>query len=363
LLGALSAAPHAAAQDDPAFTAWRAGFIARAQAAGRTPAALDALFADIAPDPTVLELDRRQTRFTQPLWAYLEARLSPARIERGQALLSEHAALLAALEARYGVPAPILIAIWGMESRYGEAELSYDARRSVATLAYAGRRKREFELQLLALARMIDEGDAPAEGLRSSWDGGLGQPQFMPRSFVSDAVDWNGDGARDLWGDSADALASIGAYLQARGWRRGAPTLREAGAGDADHVGRVLRPAGAAGPALIAYPNFDVLFRYNGVERYGLATALLARAIAGEAPLQTDWSRPADALTREETMEAQALLTHFGHDAGNADGVYGERTWLAMNSYARARALSPLTYPTRALLENLRQRAAAGVAE
>lgn len=372
---------NAAAQTDPTFEEWRAGFIERASARGRTEETLDALFEGVTPDERVLTLATRQSTFSSPLWAYLDARLSQSRIDRGRALLVEHSELLATLENEYGVPAEVLLAVWAMESRFGEVTLDYDPRRSLATLAHTGRRMAYFDNELMALADLMEQGLLPE--ITSSWDGGLGQPQFMPSNFLEYSADGDGDGVRNIWTNTPDVLASIAQYLRLHGWTRDEPlfievtapgdiseedertyrTLREwhalgtrrldSGSPDSDLSVRLLRPDGLLGPALLTTRNYDVLRRYNGAGRYGVAASLLAHAIDGQPPLQTPWPRPADAMTAEELMTAQRVLATLGHDVGTPDGIYGEKSWLALNAFARERALPEADYPTRAVYEAL----------
>ncbi|UPT64930.1 MAG: lytic murein transglycosylase [Hyphomonadaceae bacterium JAD_PAG50586_4] len=371
------------------FEAWRADFIVRAVAEGRSQQSLELLFADISPDETVLARQRAPSSYTPPMWNYMETRISPARVARGRELLATHRELLLAIEQRYGVPGEIILAVWGMETRFGEASLDYDARRSIISLAYAGlpRRRAEFERHALALADMIEAGIAPDALASASWDGGMGQPQFMPASFLPHAVDWNSDGQRDIWNNIEDALASIASYLKNDGWRGGAPILIEtenpAGMTRSFGPGRfparvwysaglvpfdtpdhhddmpaaLLQPDGAAGPAFLTFSNFEVLTRYNGARRYGFATALLARAIADEPMLRTPWRRPSDALGQAELLEAQTLLASFGYDVGPADGIWGERSWRALNAFADDISLPHADYPRQIMLVALRDRA------
>lgn len=379
---------HAQAQpaDDPGFAAWRDRFSQRAIAQGRSEQTLAALFDGVAPDADVLALDRRvASGYTPAIWDYLDSQVSEARITSGRALLQEAGPLLQPISATYGVEPSIIVAVWGMESRYGAVELRYDARRSLATLAYAGRtsRKPYFERQLGALAEMIESGHVRQGAIPASWDGGLGQAQFMPDSFLDSAVDWDRDGLTDIWSNRGDVLASIAHYLQVHGYVAGAPTLIEArvdrrlsaevaeGARTTseweragvyalegpvnDASARLYRPAGGAGPAFLIYDNFSALKSYNGVQRYALATALLAHAIEGR-PRTLDWPRPVDGLTRTELVELQGLLAANGYNAGPADGVMGERTWLAARAFAADVGVAPPNYPTKALLETLRAR-------
>ncbi len=297
------------------FDAWRDDFVRRAISAGRDPAVLRRLLSGLAPDPRIVELDQRQPEFVAPVWDYVTNRVSETRIAGGRALKAELGATLAAIEARNGVDADIVLGIWGLESNYGAAELNYEAAAALATLAYEGRRRAQFETYLLALCQMVERGLAEPAQLRSSWAGALGQPQFMPDVYLSTAVDWDQDGHRDIWGNRGDVAASIAHYLHDRGWQAGAPVFDEVRLPEgfdyaladgstrsvADWDGRGIKrydgaawrleernlqsqlflPAGAQGPALLLHPNFAVIRRYNASDRYALVVALLARAYRG----------------------------------------------------------------------------------
>lgn len=372
-----------------AFDEWRDEFARRAIQRGRDPAVLGRLLAGIVPDERVIELDQRQPEFVSPVWDYVTNRVTERRINDGRALKAEIQGTLDSVEQRYGVPTGIILGIWGLESNYGGAELSYAPQAALATLAYEGRRREQFEGYLMALLEMVERDLASPEQLRSSWAGALGQPQFMPDVYLSTAVDWDGDGHRDIWNNRGDVAASIGNYLQDRGWRRGEPVFEEVtlpGGFDyaladgtmrtiADWNERGVRridgvawdqsnlsaqlflPAGANGPALMLYHNFGVIRRYNNSDRYALVVALLARAFDGRGGLISDWPRAAGALNREQILELQTLLNGLGHDSGAPDGLFGSGTRRAVRSYQAAQGLPADGFPTAALLTRVRQSA------
>jgi membrane-bound lytic murein transglycosylase B len=385
------APPTFASSGDPSFDEWRDDFARRAVARGRDPAVLGRLLSGLTPDPRIIELDQRQPEFVSPVWDYVTNRVTESRIAGGRALKAEIAATLDAVQARYGVPSGIILGIWGLESNYGAAALNYDAAGALATLAHEGRRRAQFEGYLLALADMVERGLADQAQLRSSWAGALGQPQFMPDVYLSTAVDWDNDGHRDIWSNRGDVAASIGNYLQDRGWRADEPVFEEARLPDgfdyaladgalrtvADWAARgvapvsggawpqaqrglqaqLFLPAGAQGPALLLHHNFSVIRRYNNSDRYALVVALLARAFDGREGLVRDWPRQLGALNREQILELQTLLNALGYDAGAPDGLFGSRTRVAVRGFQASQNMAADGFPTAATLDQVRARA------
>lgn len=212
------------AEAGQSFSAWQGAFRARALGAGIRPDVIDRAFAGVTPNPEVKRLDRYQPEFSRPIWEYLDSAVSASRVSKGRQLRAEKQADLSKIEAQYGVPREIVLAIWGMESAYGANYGSSSVIRSLATLAWEGRRRDFAEEQLIAALRIIQAGDVTPERMVGSWAGAMGHTQFMPTSFLGYAVDFDGDGRRDLWSASArDALASTANYLARFGWRRGEP--------------------------------------------------------------------------------------------------------------------------------------------
>jgi membrane-bound lytic murein transglycosylase B len=388
----LPSPPTFTSSGDAEFDAWRDDFARRAVARGRDPAVLARVLSGIRPDERIVELDRRQPEFVAPVWDYVNNRVTERRINDGRALKGAIGPTLDAVEQRYGVPSGIILGIWGLESNYGGAELPYDAAAALATLAFEGRRRSQFEGYLLALTEMVERQLANQDQLRSSWAGALGQPQFMPDVYLTTAVDWDGDGRRDIWNSRGDVAASIGNYLADRGWQRGQPVFDEVRLPDgfnyaladgtarpvADWVERGVRridgaewrseermlqsqlflPAGANGPALLLHPNFAVIRRYNNSDRYALVVALLARAFDGRSyALVRDWPMHAGSLNREQTLELQTLLNGLGYDAGAPDGLFGSRTRVAVRGFQADQGLAADGFPTAALLDRVRARA------
>lgn len=385
--------PTFATSGDVSFDEWRDDFARRAVARGRDPAVLGRLLSGIAPDSRIVDLDRRQPEFVSPVWDYVTNRVTENRIVGGRNLKAAIGSTLDAVEARYGVPGGIILGVWGLESNYGEAALNYNAAAALATLAHEGRRRAQFETYLLALIELVERGADPSQ-LRSSWAGALGQPQFMPDVYLTTAVDWDGDGRRDIWTNRGDVAASIAHYLSDRGWRRGDPVFEEVrlpqgfdyaladgalrtvadwtergvapiGGGGWPESHRALQaqlflPAGAQGPALLLHHNFSVIRRYNNSDRYALVVALLARAFDGREGLVQSWPRQLGSLNRDQILELQTLLNVLGYEAGEPDGLFGSRTRAAVRGFQAAETLTADGFPTAALLDQVR--AKAGVA-
>ncbi|MGF1502228.1 MAG: lytic murein transglycosylase [Paracoccaceae bacterium] len=385
-----SPTPEARADADraPGFEAWLAGFRARARAEAIPEAVLSRALAGVTPDPTVIERDRFQPEFTRPIWEYLDRAVSETRIANGRAAAARHRATLDRIEARYGVDWEIVVAVWGLESAYGEVMGDRAVIRSLATLAHDGRRRSFAEGELIAALRILAAGDVSADRLRGSWAGAMGHTQFIPTSFLAHAVDFTGDGRRDIWaGDPSDALASTANYLARAGWRRGVPAalgvrLPEgfdyALAGQSrtraaaewramgvrldgvwpDGQGAILVPAGAAGPAWLVTSNFRAIRRYNNATSYALAIAALADMIAGRPgavpPSALDWPRGDRPLSRAETEELQRRLTALGFDTKGADGIVGPNTRDAVRAFQRVRGLVPDAYVSGRLLDSVR---------
>jgi lytic murein transglycosylase len=382
-----------ASSGDAAFDAWRDAFAARAVAEGRDPRVVERLLTGLTPDPAAIRSDRSQAEIVRPWWEYVTRAVSNQRVVQGRERLAVSGPTFQAVGERYGVPAGVIAGIWGMESNFGEANLPHEAPRVLATLAYEGRRRDAFEGWLIALIEMVERGYAGPEELRSSWAGALGQPQFMPDIYLSRAVDWDGDGRRDIWNNSADVIASIANYLAEAGWRRGEPVFAEvrlpssfdyaladgrtvrpasewlslgaapvSGGGLAAEVAslptRLYLPAGAQGPALLLFSNYDTIRAYNPADRYALSVALLGRRIEGGGGLVADWPAHLRTLTTSQVTNLQESLTALGYDAGVADGAVGVRTRAALARFQSERGLLADGFPTLVVLDSVREVAA-----
>jgi membrane-bound lytic murein transglycosylase B len=301
----------AAAQDG--FAAFRAGLRAEALRAGIRASVFDAAFEGVQPNPKVLELDHHQPEFTLS-WAQYRARVLPqSRLDLGREAYAGEAARLGALTRVYPADPRIVVGIWGLESGFGAHTGNYRIVEALATLAYDGRRAGYFRGELINALRILDTGDVTPHGMTGSWAGAMGQPQFMPSSYLHYAVDADGDGRRDIWTDRADVFGSVANYLARCGWRPGEPwgqpitvpadfaadrtgrdILRTLGNWEqmgvrridgrhfsrSDVRGAVLMPDGAGGEAFMVYANFQVIRRYNPSDFYALAVGLLGNAVA-----------------------------------------------------------------------------------
>lgn len=375
-----------ATSGDAVFDAWRDQFATKAVAAGVKRDVVVQMLAGLTPEPRVVASDQNQAEFVRPVWDYIDRAVSARRVGDGQERMAQHRATLSAVQARYGVDPAVIAGIWAIETNFGTAPLPHDAARAIATLAAEGRRRETFERYMLALLQMVERGYAGASELRSSWAGALGQPQFMPDVYLQLAVDFDGDGRRDIWTNEGDVFASIANYLSSRGgWRRDAPVFDEvrlpagfdfaladgtsrpvsewtslgvrtiAGAtlpANAD-TGQLFLPAGHRGPALLLYPNFAAIRSYNPSDRYALAVALLARGFVGAGGLQTPWPREIGSLDRAQTIALQQGLITLGYSPGTADGMFGSNTRRAVRAYQQAKGLPADGYPTPSLLERV----------
>jgi membrane-bound lytic murein transglycosylase B len=369
------------------FEEWRAQFRGRALASGIDARTFDAAFAGIRPDSEVVRLDQRQAEFTKPIWEYLDGAASPERVASGRREYAARSQTLSAIEERFGVDAQVVVAIWGMETNYGSFRGDIPVVQSLATLAYQGRRREWAEGELVGALRILQSGDATPAQMRGSWAGAMGHTQFIPSSYLSHAVDFTGDGRRDVWGpDPTDALASTANYLRAFGWQRGQPWAVEVrlpqgfNFNDADQENRqpvsywrargvstvsgttlpdhgsaaILAPAGARGPAFAVYNNFYVIKRYNNATSYAMGVGHLGDRIAGAGGFAGTWPRGERALSRTESQELQQRLTARGFDTGGTDGVIGPNTISAIRAYQASIGLTPDGFATAALLQELR---------
>jgi lytic murein transglycosylase len=336
---------------NPGWARWVAAFRPRARAAGIPEGVIDAAFRDAGYLPVVVERDRNQAEFSRSFEDYLQLVANEERVAEGRAAFARQRGTLQRIEARWGVPAEVVAAIWGVESRFGTRRGDIPVVSATSTLAYDGRRGRFFEAQLVAALRILAARDTTPARLVGSWAGAMGHTQFIPTSFLEYAVDFTGDGRRDIWAeDPTDALASTAAYLSRAGWRRGAPYSAEMGRPGAGPT--ALRPD-PGGPVFGTGPNFRTIKRYNNSDSYALAVGYLAGRIAGEGPLRAGFGPDRYGLTLADRQALQRGLTAAGFDAGAPDGVIGGGTRAAIEAYQRARGLPPTGAPSRALLAAL----------
>lgn len=369
------------------FDRWVRGFRARALRQGISPGVFDAAFRGARYDADVIRRDRSQSEFTKTIWEYLDSAASAARVANGKAALQKHRPLLDRIEARYGVDKDVVVAIWGLESAYGTFRGNNPVIPSLATLAYDGRRGAFFEEQLVAALKILQNGDTRAANMTGSWAGAMGHTQFIPTSYQALAVDFDGDGRRDIWSDDpTDALASTANYLARNGWQRGKPWGVEVrlprgfdyaqanrkikklpsawarlgvvgGNGQTvpDHgQASVLLPAGAEGAAFLIFRNFDVIERYNTADAYVIGVGHLSDRISGAGPIQSGWPRGDRALSFAERQELQRRLTARGFDTKGVDGKIGPLTIDAVRAFQRSVGVAPDGYASLRVLQRLR---------
>ena len=384
-------APTAAVAEEAtleeAFARWVASLRAGMQAQGIDEATLRAAFDDVHYLPRVVELDRAQPEFTRTIWDYLDRAVTPQRIARGQDKLQQVRDDGDAAASRYGVPPTLVVAIWGIESNYGDNTGSTPTIDALATLGFDGRREGWAREQLLAALKILQNGDVDREHMVGSWAGAMGQTQFLPSNFLAYAVDADGDGRRDIWGSSADVMASTANLLARSGWQANQPwgtevqlpagfdvaradaAVRQSSAQwAADGVraidgaplpefadGAILLPAGARGPAFLVGPNYRAILRYNNATSYALAVSLLAQRLSGGNGVQAPWPRDLSALARSQLLALQTALNERGFDSGTPDGQMGPATRDALRRYQRSVGLPADGYPTLELLQRLQQ--------
>jgi membrane-bound lytic murein transglycosylase B len=362
--------------DEAAFETWRSDYIERASLAGLPRGILTREFEGLTLDPRVVALDSQQPEFSRPISDYVAGLTGDGRVNAGKARRAG-APWLAGIEAHYGTPSEVLVAIWSVESSFGAGQGDFDVLRSVASLAANGRRRDWAEQQISAVIQIIASGEATRAQLKGSWAGAMGQTQLEPTAFLEDAVDVHGGGRPDVWTSAEDALASAANLLAKAGWRRGEAWQREARLPDrfdyglaegppkpvADWVALGLKPAvgdsfgehappavlllpaGAAGPAFLAFPNHFIIRKYNNAIAYALGVGLLADRIAGRAGVAAAWPHELP-LSIADRVGAQAALIKLGYDAGNADGQVGVKTRVALRAWQKAKGLPADGYLT-----------------
>lgn len=396
---ALDVPPAAvAARHDSDFNAWlRKEIWPEALKTGVSEKTLQASLADMRivwklPDlvmpgsPPPKERSQSQSEFSSP-GAYFDEKRLQGLAATGRTLMQTHAATLKKIEATYGVPASIVVAVWGRESGYGRAKLPYAALDVLATKAYMSTRRDMFRNELIAALHIVDGGDIASGAMMGSWAGALGQPQFMPSSYLQYAVDFDGDGHRDIWNSVPDSLASIAGYLSRKGWQRGRgwgyevsipgdvscaqegpdlaqpvsswlsrgirPVTRVAAADNAAD-GMMLVPAGRHGPQFIVTPNFYVLKEYNNSDLYALFIGNLADRIAqGGGAFQGKWGSVGNML-RSDVLAMQNALVAKGYDVGKVDGLAGYKTRRSLGEWQAKNGMTPTCFPDASLKGRIR---------
>jgi lytic murein transglycosylase len=358
---ALGHAGTGAAND---FKACLAGLRTEATAAGVSAQTFDTATAGLEADESVIAAMQNQPEFRAHIWDYLAGLVDEQRVADGKARLEQWATVLAAAEQKFGVDRHTIVAVWGVESDFGRIMGTRPLVRSLATVSCAGSRQRFFRGELIATLRILQSGDVAPEALVGSWAGAFGQTQFMPTTFQRLAVDFDGDGRRDIVGSVPDALGSTANYLKRAGWVTGAAWGYEVRlpAGYAGPSGRrtkqpveqwaalgitrpdgsridgpgpagLLLPAGARGPAFLVFRNFDAIYSYNAAESYGLAIAHLSDRLRGGGPFVKAWPTDDPGIARAERREVQQRLIERGYDLGTPDGIIGPKTQAAIKDF------------------------------
>ena len=377
-----------AAHADAKFEAFIQSLWPKVKAAGISRSLFDAAFAGITdPDPAVLKLASTQPEFTSTTSAYLAKAVTPIRIDTGQQMKGSDAALLSAIEKKYGVDRHILLGIWGMESNFGKDKGSMGVMRSLATLIYAGRKKQYAREQLIAAFRILKNGMRSPDNFTGSWAAAMGHTQFIPTSYLSYAVDWTGDGKKDIWGSKEDALASTANYLAKAGWKSDRPWGWEVSLPENFNkalIGRskwrpvsewvkhgvkpatggsfsapqadafVMIPQGIDGPAFLVTRNFLSIMDYNFSHSYALAVGHLADRIHGSGPFVGTWPDLDFDLSFAQRVEIQKRLSRLGFETGGSDGRFGARTYEAIIAYQKSVGLPLDGKPSVKLLERLK---------
>jgi len=367
------------------FEAWLEGFRKEAIANGISRGTVATALDGITFDPSIIARDRKQSFFTQSFLVFSDKLISQNRIQNGVARLKQHRDLFAKVEKQYGVPGPVIAGLWALESDYGASMGKLSILRSLATLAYDCRRGEMFRSEFMDTLRIIDRGDLTPEDMIGSWAGELGQTQFLASHYLKHAVDYDGDGRRNLMTSIPDVVASTANFLVHLGWQRDQPWLQEvrvpgnlawdqadlaiqhprskwAGWGVTQVDGRplatdlpasLLLPMGRHGPAFLAYPNFQIYLQWNQSLSYCLTVAYLATRLAGAPPMSRG-NQPVAELTMEQVKELQQLLARRGYQVGEIDGKLGAGTRAGIKAAQMKLGLPADSYPTAELIERLR---------
>lgn len=375
---------------DAGFQRWISQFRSVAMQNGISGSTYDRAFRGVSePDPEVLEKARYQPEFRAEAWEYFDNRVQQDTIETGRRMARQWKPWLDRIERQFGVSRYVLLAIWSIESNYGEVlkneRVMRSLPRSLATLAYADKRRAKFaRQQLIAALKILQTGDIDVGHLTSSWAGAMGHTQFIPTSYQAYAVDMDGDGRRDIWGSVPDALATAANLLRKNGWRGGEtwgyetaalPSGRKFPGGKMSlarwqSIGVVRAngkpfprpsdtaelkvPDGRAGPVFLVTKNFDVIKRYNNSDKYALAVGLLADEIAGFGGLVRDWDRPFERLSYSETEELQKRLGALGYYDGPVDGKIGSGSRAAIRAFQARSGMQQDGHPGKEVLRRLR---------
>jgi membrane-bound lytic murein transglycosylase B len=375
--------PHRA-EAAQTFGQWIERFWPTARAAGIKRETYDRAFKDMTPDPKVIEAANFQPEYKKPIGEYVDRVVSDKRVTGGKQKLEENKALLDILEKRYGVDRTIIVAIWGVESNYGTQPGDMNVIRSLATLAYYNTKASFARQQLITALKILQRGDISVEAMNGSWAGAMGHTQFIPTTYQAYAVDYDGDGKRNIWADVPDALASTASYLKHSNWQAGQTwgyevtlpkglnpkkvsekALKSLAAWEKLGIRRVngepfprpgdkaglYAPAGTAGPAFLVLNNFRSILRYNNATSYALGVGHLADRLKGYGPFVKPWPTDENHLSLDQRVELQKLLVAKGLLVGDTDPA----TLEAVKTFQRGKGMPVDGFPSRTILEMLRK--------
>ena len=372
--GAITLIPHARGMANESSSCL-SSLRAEASKQGISTKTFDQAVAGFEPDPDVIKSYEFQPEFRTPIWDYVAGLVDEERVADGRARLAQWQKELAQIEQQYGVDRHAIVAVWGVESNFGRIQGRRELVRSLVTLVCANKRKPFFTGELMATLRIIQSGDIPQASLVGSWAGAFGQTQFMPTTYQRLAVDFDGDGKRDIVQSVPDALASTANYLKRAGWVMGEPwgvevRLPKGYAGPSGRKDRqplqswldrgiqpignsqikgvsantpaaLLLPAGVEGPAFLVFKNFHAVFSYNAAESYALSILHLADRMQGGGTFTTPWPTDDAGISRAERREVQQRLLDRGFDIGEVDGMIGSKTREAIKQFQSQQGLSP----------------------
>ncbi|WP_321501669.1 lytic murein transglycosylase [Breoghania sp.] len=385
LPGTVASAQAAGCRNTGNFDSWLRDFRAEAQAQGLSRRTISSALDGLRFDPSIVRKDRAQGVFSQPFLEFSNRMVSSYRMKHGARLLRENAAEFADLERTYGVPGPVIVGFWGLETDFGANIGNLPVLNSLATLAFDCRRPDLFRTQLMSALKIIERGDLRADQMIGAWAGELGQLQFLPKDYYELGVDYNRNGRVDLLREVPDVLASGAALIKSHGWRANEPWLVEVRvprsmpweqAGLEVHHGEstwskwgvtqrdgsalkstglessLLLPMGRNGPAFLAYPNFDVYLQWNQSFVYATTAAYFATRLAG-APPRFAGNNKVDVLSFDQTKQLQRVLEARGYDVGGVDGMIGAKTRDSVRDVQAKLGLPVDGYPTQSLLRRL----------
>ncbi|KJV36872.1 lytic murein transglycosylase [Acinetobacter brisouii] len=385
--------PNAFGQDQ--FQQCLANLRSQAQAAGVNAETYNQYTQHLTPDRSVLEKLNYQPEFSTPIWDYLSGLVDDERVQQGQQKIAQYREVLNRASQVYGVPVETIVAVWGVESNYGDISGKYPLLQALGTLSCEGRRQSYFRGEFFAAMRILQHGDLTLDQLKGSWAGAFGHTQFMPVTYERLAVDFDGDGRRDLVSSVPDALASTANFLKKAGWQTGLPwgfevklpagmsiagesrrnkkplsywlsrgvvradgsILIQGNLSDTTSAG-LMTPTGTNGPAFLVFKNFDAIYSYNASESYALAIAHLSDRLQGQGEFRTAWPTDDAGTSRAERREIQQMLLNKGYDIGNPDGLIGDKTRQAIQQEQQRLGLPATGRAGQKILQALRQQQA-----